>query len=122
MYTKRTQSWLKHGDFILLDVLCLHIAFALAYMARLGFMNPYAEEKYLNLAVVLTLVDIVVLIANRTMKDVLKRGFYKELEQTVRHVLWVMLIAVLYMFSLRVSTDYSRIILYLLAAFYLVIS
>lgn len=122
MYTKRTQSWLKHGDFILLDVLCLHIAFALAYMARLGFMNPYAEEKYLNLAVVLTLVDIVVLIANRTMKDVLKRGFYKELEQTVRHVLWVMLIAVLYMFSLRVSTAYSRIILYLLAAFYLVIS
>ena len=67
---------MKHIDFILLDVLCLHIAFVLAYMTRHGWALPYGSGDYLNLAVVYTLVDILVLVANRTMKNVLKRGFY----------------------------------------------
>ena len=35
MYRKITQGWLKHIDFIVLDLLCLHIAFVFAYMVRL---------------------------------------------------------------------------------------
>ena len=85
---------MKHIDFILLDVLCLHIAFVLAYMTRHGWVLPYGNGDYLNLAVVYTLVDI--LVANRTMKNVLKLGFYKELERTIWHVILVTLLVSLY--------------------------
>lgn len=122
MYARKTQSWLKHGDFIFLDVLCLHIAFILAYTVRHGLINPYANADYLELAAVYTLVDILVLIANRTMKDVLKRGFYKEMEQTVRHVVLVTLVVSLYMFSVQVGIVYSRITFFLVSVFYLLIS
>ena len=122
MYTKRTRSWLKHSDFMLLDLLCLHLAFVLAYVIRQGFENPYASDDYRNLAVVYTLVDFMVLIANQSMKDVLKRGFYKELAQTTRHVVLVTLVVSLYMFSVQSGKAYSRIIIYLAAAFYLVIA
>ena len=122
MYTKKSQSWMKHGDFILLDVLCLHIAFVLAYMTRHGWILPYGNDDYLYLAVVYTLVDILVLIANRSMKNVLKRGFYKELERTVWHVVWVTLVVSLIMFSLQVGVVYSRISFYLVSAYYLVLA
>ena len=122
MYARRNQSWLKHGDFILLDILCLHIAFVLAYMTRHGFAIPYADENYLNLAAVYTLVDILVLIANGTMKNVLKRGYYKEIERTVWHVFLVTSLVSMYMFSVQMGRTYSRITFYLVSVFYLVIS
>ena len=41
MYKRSIQGWLKHIDFILLDVLALQLAFILAYAYRHGGM-PYA--------------------------------------------------------------------------------
>ena len=122
MYAKRTQGWTKHLDFILLDLLCLNLAFAFAYMTRHGLVNPYAIPDYLNLAVVYTLVDFLVLIVNRTMKNVLKRGYYKEIAHTVKHVFFVSLMVSLYMFSMQSGVVYSRIMFYLLAVYYTLIS
>ena len=122
MYARKTQSWLKHIDFILLDIVCLHIAFILAYMTRHGLSNPYADSEYFNLAAIYTLVDILVLIANRSMKNVLKRGFYKEMEQTVRHVFYVTVLVALYMFSVQAGSTYSRIAFFLLSAYYVLIA
>ena len=34
MYKKGSKGWLKHFDFILLDMICLQIAFLLAYVIR----------------------------------------------------------------------------------------
>lgn len=122
MYTRKTQSWIKHLDFILLDVLCLHVAFVLAYMTRHGWALPYGDGDYLRLAVVYALVDVLVLIANRTMKNVLKRGRYKEMERTIWHVILVMLVVSLYMFSVQQGVVYSRITFYLVPVYYLLIT
>jgi hypothetical protein len=47
VYKRRSQGWLKHADFILLDMISLHIAFILAYFARNGFGQwPYAIPDY----------------------------------------------------------------------------
>ena len=122
MYHKKPQGWLKHVDFILWDVLCLHVAFLLAYMTRHGWSNPYGNRIYFNIIFVYTAVDIIVLIVNDTLKSVLKRGFYKEFIQTLKHTCLVELIIFLYLFSTQDGSAYSRITLYLLAVYYLVIT
>lgn len=122
MYKKSLQGWMKHLDFILLDMLCMIIAFVLADLTWHGQVLSYQKEAYINLALVLTLVDFVVLIVNETMKNVLKRGFYLELAQTVKHVFLVLVIGVLYLFSLKVSEIYSRGVLGLFAGYYVAIS
>ena len=122
MYARKTQSWMKHIDFILLDMLCLHVAFILAYMTRIGISNPYGDREYLVLAALITLVNGLVLIANRTMQDVLKRGFYKEMAKTVQHVFYVFALTVLCIFAVKESATYSRIALFLMAGYYLLIS
>ena len=122
MYSKKMQGWLKHLDFILLDIVCLQVAFLLAYMTRHGFSSPYHSSIYLNLAGVYILVDFLVLIANRSMKNVLKRGFYKEIAQTVKHVFLVMVIVALYMFSVQSGDQYSRIMFFLLAVYYTILT
>jgi lipopolysaccharide/colanic/teichoic acid biosynthesis glycosyltransferase len=122
MYSKKTQGWLKHLDFILLDMFCLQVAFVLAYMTRHGWASPYASPDYLNLAGVYLLVDFLVLVANRSMKNVLKRGFYKEIAQTAKHVFLVVTIVSLFLFSVKSGHEYSRIMFYLLAVYYAIVS
>lgn len=122
MYSKKMQGWLKHLDFILLDILCLQVAFLLAYVTRHGFSSPYHNPIYLNLAGIYLLVDFLVLVANRSMKNVLKRGFYKEIAQTVKHVFLVTVIVALYMFSVQSGAQYSRIMFFLLAVYYTILT
>ena len=53
MYKKNSQGWIKHIDFILLDVIVLQAAFVLAYVIRHGKGNyPYDIEAYRSLGVV----------------------------------------------------------------------
>ena len=122
MYRKSPQGWLKHIDFILLDLLCLNLAFLLAYISRIGLQSPYGEVSYRSILFVFNMVDLLVLLFFDTLKDVLKRGYYQEFAVTVKHVFLVEVIVAFYLFSIQDSMKYSRIVFYLLAAFYLVLT
>ena len=122
VYSRKTSGWLKHADFILLDMLSFQIAFLLAYMTRHGLQNPYTSPVYRELAVLYLFSSFLVAIANHTMTDVLKRGYYKELAQTVKHGVIVFLVATLYMFSTKSGIAYSRIVLYVATGYYVVIA
>ena len=122
MYSSKPQGWAKHADFIFLDILCLHVAFALAYITRHGLENPYADDLYRNMAVVYTAVDFMVLITNSTMKNVLKRGIYREFLQTVKHGFLVAMVISVFLFSVQRAEEYSRITFFLTAAYYALIS
>ena len=119
MYKKSAKGWFKHGDFILLDLLCLQAAFILAYLLRHGIENPYGSQMYRNLAIFLELADIVVLFFFETFKNVLKRGYYLEFSVTLKHVILVLLFTTLYLFTIREGSSYSRIVLYLTGVIYL---
>ena len=95
MYHKKPQNWAKHMDFIILDVVCLHLAYILAYLSRNGFTNPYGDRNYIGLMFIYTLVDITVLLLNNNLTGVLRRGFYKELVKTFKHICFVELIVTL---------------------------
>ena len=78
MYRKDSEGWLKHADFMVLDMICLQLAFILAYALRGKGMNLYGDILYRNMAIFLGLADLVVIFTAGTMKSVLKRGHYKN--------------------------------------------
>lgn len=91
MYKKSPQGWLKHWDFILLDIFCLQLAFVVAYLVRQGLENPYSDQIYRTVAFVFMLCQIVVMFLGQSYQDILKRGYYIEFTKTAKHVLMVML-------------------------------
>lgn len=122
MYARNTKSWIKHLDFMILDILCLHAAFLLAYMMRHGWANPYSIEIYGAAAIVYTLADIAVLLMCSTLKNVLKRGRYTELLCTLRNVFMVTMTVAAYLFTVQHAEDYSRMAFYMTALLYFVLS
>lgn len=122
MYKKEPKGWLKHYDFLLLDMLCLQLAFWLSYVCRHGGENPYTTILYWNMAIFVEFADVFTIFIFETLKNVLKRGYYREFITTLKHVAIVELIAILYLFSLQEGQDYSRTALYLMGAFYLALT
>ena len=55
MYKRKPDGWLKHVDFIILDLLSMHLAFVIAFVIRQGAALPYADSFYRNIAIVLSL-------------------------------------------------------------------
>ena len=61
MYRERAKGWLKHVDFMLLDVLSLELSFVLAYWIRMRSAHPYARSPYRNMGLALVLIDVAVI-------------------------------------------------------------
>ena len=118
MYKRKATGWLKHVDFMLWDMLSLHIAFFLAYIIRHGFGNMYKNQLYANMAMSLTLMEIVGIIAFGTLHNVLKRGYWVEAVATFKQVALVVVMASLYLFTVQAAEDFSRMVLYVTALLY----
>lgn len=122
MYQRTFQSWLKHLDFILLDLLCLHLSFLAGYLIRNGLESPYLIPTYRNMAIVCTLIQLIVVIFFGTMKNVMKRGYWRELSATLKNVCLVELLSAFYLFTIQEADSYSRMVLYLTGIFYIISS
>lgn len=118
MYKKNSSGWLKHLDFIVLDLLCVQLAFYLSYVLRQGDWNPYAVPLYRNMAIVVELADIIVIFIFEAYKNVLKRGYYKEFALSVKQAVMLVLVSSLYLVTIQDGNDYSRITLFMTSGIY----
>ena len=119
MYRKKGRGWTKHVDFILLDILCIQIAFVASYMIRFGLHSPYVDKDYRVLAAAYILIDFFVEIVFDSFKNVLKRGYLDELAYTCKHVFLVEAFTVVFLFSTQMGTIYSRLSFYIMVPIYI---
>lgn len=124
MYKRNVQGWLKHIDFILWDEFILQISYVIGFMIRHGWGKwPYTSwlTAYKPLAIVLAVVDVLVAVIFNTMHNIMKRGKLREFIETVKHVVLVLLLMSLYLFSAQTGDAYSRITIYLTSGFHLIL-
>lgn len=118
MYKKNSSGWLKHLDFIVLDLLCVQLAFYVSYVLRHGDWNPYAVPLYRNMAIFAELADLIVIFIFESYKNVLKRGYYKEFALSVKQAVMFVLVCSLYLITIQDGDDYSRITLFMTSGIY----
>lgn len=109
MYNRNTLSWFKHIDFFILDEISIQLSFFIAGLIRFGDLSIYMQPVYHNFMMIMFLVDLVALVFFNTMSGVLRRGFFKEFINTLKHSSIVFAIAMAYMFALQSGDTYSRI-------------
>lgn len=118
MYQKVSKGWLKHVDFILLDLACAQVAFVLAYVIRHGIHNPYTNPDYLAMALIIEFSDIAAMMLGRNMSGIIKRGYYKEFISSFKNGFVMVAIVMFYVFATQKGETYSRITLLLMAVIY----
>lgn len=123
MYRKANKGWMKHLDFMVLDLVCLIVAFIAAYAVRHGNMiRMFDNSLYRNMFFVLGFTWLSVSLFNNSFKNILKRGRYVEFTATVKHACMVVLIASFYLFVTQEGDSYSRITMLLMGIIYALLS
>lgn len=109
MYRRSSQGWLKHFDFIIIDLFCVQLTFFVTAFLRHGGL-PYYDRVYTYTAVWLFLVDILISILFSSYAGVLKRGYLQELKATVLHTSEVALGVLVILYLLQDAGYLSRMV------------
>ncbi|MEG0664615.1 MAG: sugar transferase, partial [Clostridia bacterium] len=104
-----SDGWLKHFDFLLSDIICSVIALQIAYMIKHGMEFAYAIPLYRNIAIVISFIQVVIVFFNSSYKNILKRGYWKELVSVIKYVLLLLALFLLYLFITGDMNNVSRI-------------
>ncbi|MDO5546401.1 MAG: sugar transferase [Eubacteriales bacterium] len=121
MYKEKTQEWMRHLDFIVIDLLMLLLAFGLAYLTRYD-LHIQNKDIYVSLALLLLLLDFAVMVIGGTTRGVMYRGYYRELAVTAKHVALVLLLCMMYLFLVKDSETYSRLVIGYFGCYYFVLA
>ena len=121
MYRRDTKGWLKHLDFMILDLIVLQISFVSAYVLWHGPQNPYKIPLYASMSVFLLLCDLVIIFFTEPFRNILKRGYYREMEAILQQAIFVELFAVLYLFAQKSGEEYSRMTMFLMGILYVTV-
>lgn len=121
MYRKEADGWMKHLDFIVLDMVCLQIAFILAYLLRWGRLDFYQADVYRHIGVVIEFAELFGVMFFETLHGVLRRGYYEEFLATARQDIIIGVMTVAFCFLTKADQSFSRIYMGLTMLFYLMI-
>ena len=109
MYQRFPNGWLERTDFIILDMIFLQIAFVFSYFVRNGFENPYENEIYLSMGMLICLIDVCTAFFLESYRDIMLRGYFREFTAVLKHVTVVCGLENLYLFLSKQGGDFSRI-------------
>lgn len=109
MYRKNANSWLKHWDFILLDLIVLQIAYIFSCMIRNGWAQPFQSKIYITIDIVICFADICALYFLESHHGIMRRGYFLEFRSVVHHVTMIAIIEVCYLFLSKNGEEFSRI-------------
>ena len=122
MYQKNGSSWLKHLDFIVLDLICMEVSFLLSYVFRNGKMFRLSDDNYRDVEIILFFIFFVVVFFNESYSGILRRGYFKEFVAVFKHVTYIIAIMLVYLFFIQQSSTYSRVIFISMWGIYVVLS
>ena len=77
MYKRRANGWLKHWDFILIDLIVIQVAYVLSLLFA-GYISLYKTSLYWNMAIILEAINLIVILVFSTFRDVLKKPVFKS--------------------------------------------
>lgn len=108
MYRRASEGWLKHFDFIILDLICAEAAFFLAFYMR-HRITLFAASYYTRIALLLVGVELFVSAFFRTYGSVLRRSAWKEWIAVLQHVSEVSIFLIVLLFLLKLVDPFSRL-------------
>lgn len=106
---KSSRSWLKHWDFILLDLLALQFAYVFSIISRNGWRYPFENSLYAQIELVIILADICTFSLTEEYRGIMRRGSFLEFKSVLKHVMLVSVIELFYLFLSKNGNEFSRI-------------
>ncbi len=118
MYKKNGQSWLKHLDFTIIDLIVLSAVYILVVLIRHRFyLAPDRISLFTRLGIIMLVLYLLVSLIGQNYRSILQRDKKTELLKVFIQITATMLALILYMFITKQSSLFSRTVFGLTAVF-----
>lgn len=112
MYNRGFKSWVKHLDFIILDLIIIELSFVWAFTIRHPGEYVYSVVEYRVGIFVLAAGMLMGAIMLQIHSDILKRGYIAELVSVIKMVLFTAAIILAFMFFGKTWDEFSRLVVF----------
>ncbi|MCD7866934.1 MAG: sugar transferase [Clostridiales bacterium] len=96
---------------MILDLVCLVISVCAVYYIHIGRRDIWSTQTYRSLIILGALVHICVSVFDSNYKNILRRGYLKELIAVIKHTALVLAVLLILMFFLETQEDLSRMVI-----------
>lgn len=110
MYSGRTSTWLKHWDFILLDLLVYEFSFYVSHFVRNGINFRVYGNMYFNVALVMGLSIIAITFFMEAYSGILRRDHFSEFKKVLLQVMLVIGFMSVYIYFSGYGPAFSRLV------------
>ena len=122
MHIKGKYSWLKHLDFMVLDILSLAVAFVMAIGIRFGDFSLVTSNSWKTLLLIACLLDLLVMLFTNPFSGIFRRYGSEELLKTATLTGYNGLLLFFLLYVLKLGTNYSRLTVFIMYALYFYLS
>lgn len=107
---KHNYSLLKHLDFLILDFICIELAFFIACQIRQATFLDLIE-RYMFMAAAVAVAFLIIVMFWNIYSGILRRGFGAEVKSVFALTAGIFVSLTVYCFVTKTSEDYSRAVL-----------
>ncbi len=111
MHIKGKDNWIKHADFIGLNLLALVLSFMLAYYFRFGNMNFILSPSWRSMLAILCLINLVMNFMLSPHSGIFRRTYYEDALKCLQVTIYTFIIVAILLYLFKVGALYSRITL-----------
>ena len=122
MFKKRMKGWLKHWDFILIDIITMQFSFVLSYWLRFGFGNPWAVPLNRRLSLLFVLCQLLTTVFTDNYKNILHRGLFREVVSLIKYAVVTVVIMIVYLYIGHEAGATSRFLVFVTAGIFVLLS
>ena len=109
----KRKKTLQHTDFLLIDIICLFFSFLISFLIRHKTLASFIDEEYINLLLIIQFVNILFYLFYEPFNNVLNRGYLIELKEELFQNIISLLFVILFLFIVKYTSKYSRIVIVL---------
>lgn len=122
MELKEKYKWMKHIDFIIIDLFCLIFSFILAYYLKFDKFYFLDEQDWSSLFIVICLMNLIVMFFTNPYSGILRRRYYLQFRREITLFAYQVLVICFMFYILKIGIIFSREMMLTMYAMYFITS
>ncbi len=122
MQIKSKYSWMKHIDFMIVDLIALFVSFLISYYLKFDNLAFTKNEEWTRYLFIVLVLSLVINFFTNPYSGILKRSYYMEILRAFQLAVYNLLLASAIFYAFKVGANYSREMSFVMYGIYFILS
>ena len=122
MQIKGKYTWLKHLDFMIVDLVSLFISFVISYWLKFGNLDFASSDAWLRLLLVISLLNILIALFTAPYSGIFRRSYYMEIRKALQLAITNLVSTTVFIYLFKMGESFSREVFFVMYGIYFVLS